>query len=62
MLLKGNFEHIPAYLWGYIPMIASKSIRSCFPAPFNGEDEELVAAEAALDELSNAERRLPRRA
>ena len=36
-------------------MIASKAVPSCVPARFNGEDEELVAAEAALDELSNAE-------
>lgn len=53
MFLKGNFENIPAY--GDIPMIASKDIRSCLPARFNGEDEELVAAEAALDELNNTE-------
>ena len=52
MFLKVKFEHIPAF--GVIPIIAAKdNIRSCLPAPFTRQDEDLVAAEATFDLLNN---------
>ena len=51
MFVQANFEHIPGY--GLIPMIAPKDIRSCLPARFTGANEDLVAAEAIFDLLSN---------
>lgn len=51
MFLKANFDHIPAY--GAIPMVAPKDIRSCLPARFTGQDEDLVAAEGTFDLLNN---------
>ena len=51
MLLKVNFEHIPAY--GDIPTIAAKDIRAHLPARFLGLDADLGAVEATLNVLSN---------
>ena len=51
MFLKANYKHIPAYK--DIPNIASKDIRKCLPAKFNGTDKDLLKAEMALDPLSN---------
>lgn len=51
MFLKANFDHIPAY--GAIPMVAPKDVRSCLPARFTGQDEDLVAAEGTFDLLNN---------
>ena len=36
-------------------MISSNDIRACIPARFNGRDTDLLAAEAAIDELENTE-------
>lgn len=51
MFLKANFDRIPPYC--AIPIIAPKQIRSCLPARFTGQDDDLVAAEASFDPLNN---------
>lgn len=51
MFIKANYSHIPKY--ADIPSIDPKDIRKCLPAKFDGKDADLLAAEAALDPLSN---------
>ena len=49
--LKANYSSIPAYK--DIPQIASEDIRNHLPARFDGQDKDLLDAEASIDPLVN---------
>ena len=51
MFLKANYSSIPAYK--DIPQIASEDIRNHLPARFDGQDKDLLDAEASIDPLVN---------
>ena len=51
MFLKANYSSIPAYK--DIPQIASEDIRKHLPARFDGQDKDLLDAEASIDPLVN---------
>ena len=46
MFLKANYNSIPAYK--DIPQIASEDIRNHLPARFDGQDKDLLDAEASI--------------
>ena len=51
MFLKANYSSIPAYK--DIPQIASEDIRNHLRARFDGQDKDLLDAEASIDPLVN---------
>ena len=51
MFLKANYSSIPAYK--DTPQIASEDIRNHLPARFDGQDTDLLDAEASIDPLVN---------
>lgn len=51
MFLKANFGCIPDNK--DVPRIVTTDIRTCLPARFSGRDQDLLAAEDAIDPLVN---------